>query len=293
MKKIKTEDAINEYLEYVKLKRKKNTYLTIERKLNKHFNPFFKNIFIEDITVKDYLNWQLDINKQDFKYNHKSSLHYAVSGFYDYLSKFYGIENIARKVGNFKNNDVASDGNIWTIDEFKQFIKWVDDEYYKLLFELLYFTGLRKGEALALKWEDINFYTHTLSINKTITRTHELQTPKTRTSYRLITLDEYMINNLRKLYKNNNHDFIFKSITFTTLLRKKNKYCKLAGVKQIKIHEFRHSHACLLFMNDVPIDEISHRLGHSKISITTDTYLKYIPIKEKRVINTLNSLHCF
>ena len=46
-------------------------------------------------------------------------------------------------------------------------------------------------------------------------------------------------------------------------------------------------------MNDVPIDEISHRLGHSKISITTDTYLKYIPIKEKRVINTLNSLHCF
>ena len=43
-------------------------------------------------------------------------------------------------------------------------------------------------------------------------------------------------------------------------------------------------------MNDVPIDEISYRLGHSRISITTDTYLKYLPKKEKRVISTLNSL---
>ena len=158
---------------------------------------------------------------------------------------------------------------------------------------MLYFTGLRKGELLALKWEDINFYERTIKINKTITRTHELQTPKTKSSNRIISLDDEMIRQLKELKINNNDDFIFGNVTFTTLLRKKNYYCDIANVKRIKIHEFRHSHACLLFMNNVPIDQISNRLGHSKISITTDTYLKYIPKNEKRVIMTLNSLHTF
>ena len=87
--------------------------------------------------------------------------------------------------------------------------------------------------------------------------------------------------------------FIFggnDSISFTTLERKKNYYCKLAKVKQIKIHEFRHSHACLLFKNKIEIEDISYRLGHSSISMTMDTYLKYLPKNEKRVISTLNQL---
>lgn len=71
----------------------------------------------------------------------------------------------------------------------------------------------------------------------------------------------------------------------------KNYYCKKANVKQITIHEFRHSHACLLFKNNVPIEDVSHRLGHSTISMTMDVYLKYLPHNEKRVISTLNSIH--
>lgn len=293
MKKIKFEEATENYLKFVKLKKKKNTYLTIERRFRKHIEPFFNNIFIEDIKANDYLKWQLEIDKLEFKYNYKSSLHYTFTDFYNYCSLFYNVDNIAKKVGNFKNNDVIEEGNIWTIQEFNTFISVVDDEYYKILFELLYFTGMRKGEVLALTWKDINFYTNTLTINKTITRNHELQTPKTKSSNRIITLDDYIIENLKNLYKFKTNDLIFEHITFSNLLRKKNYYCKLSGVKQIKIHEFRHSHACLLFINNVPIDEISHRLGHSKISITTDIYLKYIPTKEKRVISTLNSLHCF
>lgn len=292
MKKIKFEKVVEEYLEYVKFKKKKNTYNTIERRFRKHIQPFFKDKYIDDIDIKDYLNWQMEINRKGFKYNYKSSLHYTFSDFYSYCSLFYNIDNISKKIGNFKNNDVKENGSIWTIEEFKKFINSVDNLYYKILFELLYFTGMRKGELLALKWEDVDFYSKTISINKTITRNHELQTPKTKSSNRIISIDDFMLEELKILFTNKN-EFIFKDITFSTLLRKKNYYCKKANVKQIKIHEFRHSHACLLFMNDVPIDEISHRLGHSKISITTDTYLKYIPIKEKRVISTLNSLHCF
>ena len=70
-----------------------------------------------------------------------------------------------------------------------------------------------------------------------------------------------------------------------------SSYCNLSGVKQIKIHEFRHSHACLLFQKNIPIEDISYRLGHRSLSITMDTYLRFLPRNEKRVIDTLNSIY--
>ena len=123
-----------------------------------------------------------------------------------------------------------------------------------------------------------------------ITRTHKINAPKTRTSNRIISIDNILANELKEYMEDYNINNNLFEISFSTLKRKKDYYCDKAHVKRIKIHEFRHSHACLLFKNDVPIDEISYRLGHSRISITTDTYLKYLPKQEKRVISTLNSL---
>lgn len=290
MKKIKFEQALEEYLLFVKLKKKMDTYSTVERRIKKHILPFFNNKYIDELSPFDIIKWQLEIDKLGFKYNYKSSLYYALSNFYLFCSNFYGVENIVKKVGNFKNDEIKEKGNIWTYEEFNQFIESIDNKKYHLLFNLLYFTGIRKGELLALKWEDIDFSNKIISINKTITRNHKLQTPKTKTSNRTIMIDDLLLDELKtySIDKNSN-EFIF-DISFTHLLRVKNYYCKKANVKQIKIHEFRHSHACLLYTHEVPIDQISNRLGHSKISITTDTYLKYLPKNEKRVISTLNSL---
>ena len=154
---------------------------------------------------------------------------------------------------------------------------------------MLFFTGMRKGELLALKWQDINFNNNTININKTITREHELLPPKTNSSNRIISINNNIIVQLYNLKQNtNNNDFIF-NISFTQLKRKKDYYCSLANVNKIKIHEFRHSHACLLFQNKIEIEDISYRLGHSNISMTLSTYLKYLPRNEKRVIKLLNS----
>ncbi|MBP3445544.1 MAG: tyrosine-type recombinase/integrase [Bacilli bacterium] len=107
----------------------------------------------------------------------------------------------------------------------------------------------------------------------------------------LLKLKDYYLKHYEDF---NENCFVFgcnKNISFTNLERMKNYYCKKANVKQITIHEFRHSHACLLFKNNVPIEDVSHRLGHSTISMTMDVYLKYLPHNEKRVISTLNSIH--
>lgn len=280
--------AVEEYLKYSKTIYKKSNYYEQNRKIMKHILPYFKDKDIYKIGIGDIVSWKISIEKYNYSYNYKSYLYYALTSIFDFLVKYYNVDkNYARLEGNFKNNELNKNGNIWTIAEFNQFINSIDDLYYKILFKLLFFTGMRKGELLALKWEDIDFNNKTISINKTITREHEIQTPKTQTSNRIISISDNLINELSKLKQDS--EFIF-DISFTQLKRKKDYYCNLSGVKQIKIHEFRHSHACLLFTNKIEIEDISYRLGHSNISMTMSTYLKYLPRNEKRVVNLLNSL---
>lgn len=304
-------DAIDDYFIYLKSKLKCTTYENNTRKIKLYILAYFRDKNIFKLTTKDYLEWKIFMNSKQFGYSYKSSLHYCFCDFLDYCITFLGLEhNVARMVGNFRNDSLISAGNIWTLDDFDHFIGVVDNQIYNTLFNLLFFTGVRKGEALALTWNDVNFNNKTIFINKSITNKkaydngnkYIITRPKSNKSIRILSIDDNLCDklyNLRNYYKENyvdfdNNFFIFggrNSISFTTLERNKNRYCKIARVKQIKIHEFRHSHACFLFQNDIPVEDISYRLGHSSLSMTMDTYLKYLPRNEKRVINTLNSLH--
>ena len=76
----------------------------------------------------------------------------------------------------------------------------------------------------------------------------------------------------------------------STIGRKKDKYCKLAEVKKIRIHDFRHSHASLLLSMNVPITVISERLGHSDINMTLNTYSHMIPKDEDKAVDILNQI---
>lgn len=238
MKKIKFDEAVENYLQFIKLKRKNDTYITKERRIKKHIVPFFRSRYLQDISIKDYLDWQIYIEHKNLKYNYKSSLHYTFTDFYSYCSLIYNVDNIAKKVGNFKNDDIENNGDIWTLNEFNQFISVIDNPIYKTLFELLYFTGLRIGEALALTFNDLKD-SH-IVINKTMTRFNRnnekiITTPKTKSSNRIISIDEVLnkeLEDLKKYYKKNmkynEQYYIFggdKSISFSTLLRKKNFYC--------------------------------------------------------------------
>ncbi|MCI5702744.1 MAG: site-specific integrase [Erysipelotrichaceae bacterium] len=303
MEKLTFEDAIPQYLSYIKLKIKDSTYENNERIIKTYILKYFKSKSIYDLNLIDFINWQNYINEFNFSYDYKSNLFYNFSGFLDYCILFYDLKNnVAKMFGNFKDDTIKKQGNIWTLEQFNYFINSIKDPIYHCLFNFLYFTGLRKGELLALNFNDIDFNNGTLNVYKQLTKKGTITTPKTKKSNRIIYLDEYLINEvkvLKDIYRNKyinfkNNDFVFgckKYISFTTLKRKKDLYCKNINLEPIKIHEFRHSHAVLLYQNNIPIVDIKNRLGHENINTTIDTYLKYLPKdNEKRVINTLNSI---
>lgn len=306
MKYFLFEQAYLEYVQYLNLKLKKQSLKKIKSRIENHILPFFSKCNIFDITERDFLKWQIYIEKQNFSYSYKKTLHYAFVTFLNYCVLFYELDkNVASRVGNFKNKDsVSNEINFFTIDEFNKFILYIDNEIYKQFFNFIFFTGARIGEAMALKFSDLN--DGYISINKTISKECEngvriVNSPKTHSSNRIIEID-FKLNldllALLEVYQEKYNDFSYdyyifggiKPLSPTTITRIKNLACEKAKIKKIRLHDFRHSHATLLVKNNLMINEISRRLGHSNVSITLNTYVHTDLEQEKKVISTLNSL---
>ena len=295
----------NKYINYKKLKVKEQSIRTIKSRFNTHILPFFKNYSINTINVETYLEWQNKIEENGYTHKYNSSLHTAMVNIFNFGIKFYNLkQNIPSLTGNFRNkNDIYTIQSYWNYQEFKDFITIINDILYKTLFETLFFTGLRLGEALALNWNDFN--NNYLHITKTISKEYHngkriINSPKTKKSIRIVKLDNELIKSLNKLKNMYLKEKEFKNTWFifgglyplspTTITRKKDKYCELANVKQIRIHDFRHSHASHLISLGVPITVISERLGHKDIAMTLNTYSHMFKDDEDKAIDKLNIL---
>lgn len=291
---------------YIKDKRqtlKPKSYISYKSIFENHILPFFKDYKLYEIDNRTYIYWKDYILNKGFSYKYNSCLHICMVNILNYAVNFYGLkENIASKVKNFSSNNYIPKVDFWTYEEFQQFINVVDEEEYRTFFILMYFTGLRLGECLALTWEDyINNY---IDINKNISRgegnNYLITTPKTLSSIRKVQLDNYTISALnnhkikcqrRKDF--NEKQFIFggnKPLARTTIATRKNEYCKKANIKRIRIHDLRHSNASLLLSRGVPITVISKRLGHKDITTTLNKYSHLVPLDEDRAINILNGM---
>lgn len=305
-------ELFEEYLKYSENTVKLTTIATIKQKINKHVMSYFESKKINNISVNDIRIWQNEMNRKNYSIKYLTSIFNALTTVLNYGVKYHNLNvNVAIKNGNFKDpNTLKKEMEVWSLDEFNRFnnsiiIKTEIDLIYKVFYNFLYWTGSRRGEAKALTWEDITNSFYTITINKTCTSKikdipYLITPPKTKSSIRTISLPKTLILLLEELYKQeikrdgfSKKHFVFgfdKPLSDTTIETKKNKYCELANIKKIRIHDFRHSHASLLIYEGLNIVEVAKRLGHSDISMTLNTYSHLMPNSDDKLINTLDNL---
>ena len=254
----------------------------------------FKELKLKKITVAYCQKVVIKLSKSYVLYNHYLSVinrifKYAV--LMDILNS-----NPFDKVIKPKSRQTQRKGNFLTKEELKEFLKLAQTatlSYFFPLVHLMAYTGLRQGEALALKWSDIDFENKKITVNKTavwIKGKQTLQTPKTKNSKRVISIDPTTLSILKswkkdqiKIYfKNGKHfegdeNFIFTNqqgdwVQTHNFIPYFKRFVTSHALKPITPHGLRHTHASLLFSAGVEPKNISDRLGHSTVQITLDLY---------------------
>ena len=251
-----------------------------------------------------------EINSKNLATRTKNDLYKYLKSVLNYGTRWYNFtyNNMYSKMVNFNNpNELPKEMQYYTYEEFKQFISCEDDLMFKTLFEVLYYCGLRRGEIRGLAWEDINFENQTIYINKNIVavknndKNYTISTPKTKKSKRQIPLTPSLTEHLKELYEISKKHYGFNSkwfvfgdtdpITNGRIRYRKNKIAKLAKVKQIRLHDFRHSCASLLINNGASVTLVANYLGHSKIEETLETYSHLFKSKLDELVNIIDNLN--
>jgi Site-specific recombinase XerD len=290
---------ISLYMEDCKARLKPTTYAGKEFLINAHVTPFFGNMPLNAITATTIRKWQTELiaNPNNYSNTYLKTIHNQVSAIFNFACKYYKlVENPARICGAMGKKN-ADSMQFWTLDEFKRFIAVVSDKIVsETVFNLLFWTGMRSGELLALTLNDFDFEAKIVSVNKNYARLKNedlILEPKTPKSKRKIALSPFICDMVKE-YASKLVDYEPSERLFTVtkhyLTHEMDRGCKKSGVKKIRIHDLRHSHASLLIEMGFSPLLISERLGHEDIKTTLQTYSHLYPNKQAEVAAKLQAL---
>ena len=232
---------------------KESTWQTKENIIQQKILPYFENYKINEITTKDVRAWQNEMlayrNEENKPYSssYLKTLHNQLSAIFNYAVRFYDLRsNPAAKAGNMGSEE-RKEMLFWTKEEYQKFSEVMMDKpisYYA--FQMLYWTGIREGELLALTPADFDFEKGTVKISKTYQRIKGedmITSPKTKKSNRTVQMPDFLCTEMQEFfnmqYGLKRKDRIF-NITKSYLHHEMDRGSKAAGVKRIRIHDLRH-----------------------------------------------------
>jgi integrase len=259
--------------------------------------PYFGNKRVNDITAADIRQWQNELIKMGYSPTYLKTINNQLSAIFNYAVRYYDLKsNPCVKAGSMGKSK-AEEMDFWTGEEFRKFIDSVMNKRLSYMaFMTLYWTGMRMGELLALNPKDIDLEKRTISITKSYQRLGKkdvITPPKTPKSKRVITIPEFLAADIKdymdSLYDLQENDRLFP-ITKYYLEHEMQRGIKESGVKQIRVHDLRHSHASMLIELGFSPLEIANRLGHEKVQTTMDTYSHLYPNKQVEVARQLDGI---
>ena len=257
--------------------------------------PYFGNKRVNDITAADIRQWQNELIKIGYSPTYLKTINNQLSAIFNYAVRYYDLKsNPCAKAGSMGKSK-AEEMDFWTGEEFRRFIDSVMNKRLSYMaFMTLYWTGMRLGELLALNPKDVDLEKRTISITKSYQRLGKkdvITPPKTPKSKRVITIPEFLAADIKdymdSLYDLEN-DRLFP-ITKYYLEHEMQRGIKESGVKRIRVHDLRHSHASMLIELGFSPLEIANRLGHEKVETTLNTYAHLYPNKQTKLAERLDS----
>lgn len=258
--------------------------------------PYFGNKRVNDITAADIRQWQNELIKMGYSPTYLKTINNQLSAIFNYAVRYYDLKsNPCVKAGSMGKSK-AEEMDFWTGEEFRKFIDSVMNKRLSYMaFMTLYWTGMRMGELLALNPKDIDLEKRTISITKSYQRLGKkdvITPPKTPKSKRVITIPEFLAADIKdymdSLYDLQENDRLFP-ITKYYLEHEMQRGIKESGVKRIRVHDLRHSHASMLIELGFSPLEIANRLGHEKVETTLNTYAHLYPNKQTKLAERLDS----
>ena len=258
--------------------------------------PYFGNKRVNDITAADIRQWQNELIKMGYSPTYLKTINNQLSAIFNYAVRYYDLKsNPCAKAGSMGKSK-AEEMDFWTVEEFRKFIDSVMNKRLSYMaFMTLYWTGMRLGELLALNPKDVDLEKRTISITKSYQRLGKkdvVSPPKTPKSKRVITIPEFLATDIKdymdSLYGLQENDRLFP-ITKYYLEHEMQRGIKESGVKRIRVHDLRHSHASMLIELGFSPVEIANRLGHEKVETTLNTYAHLYPNKQTKLAERLDS----
>lgn len=304
------EEVYSQWFKVYKNTVKESTYVKTEELFNNHIVPAIGNYMISQIKpfhLQDAVDdWHKRLSKYKVIYNYmKRVFKYAL------IQEFIQANPTDKVIVPTKKIEYTTyerEKYFYSKPELEHLMKVLqghEPHKWYTVFRLLAYSGIRRGEALALTWGDIDLKEHTLDINKTLAQGEYnsliVQPPKSEAGIRKIGLDRGTIQVLRQWKieqaefllgrgfnamqpdqlvfsneKNNSH------LNFAAFRSAFERICERHGIEFLHIHGFRHTHASLLFEAGLKMDEVKERLGHEKIETTMDIYTHVTPERKDK-----------
>ena len=304
----------NEYIESKKHEIREASLKTCRDSLTNHVLSTLKDKKLSALTIQVLEKWKTEIDEKDLAFFTKQSIFDQFRAMLNYAVKFeYMQNNTLSHIGNFKNAAKAKNElNFYTAEEFLKFSRVAKEKAekkeglyewnYYVFFNIAFYTGLRKGEIQALKWRDIegDILHVRRSLSQKLGGGDRETPPKNLTSFRSLQMPDPLRKILDEHYdkykkaERFSHDWRVcggvEPLRDSTLQKRNIELSKTADIKQIRIHDFRHSHVILLANEGINIQEIARRLGNAKIEETWNTYAHLYPREEERAVQILNKI---
>lgn len=256
--------------------------------------PHFGACQLKHLTKQELHIWQDELwsstnpkTNDYYSYKYLSKIRTYFSAFLSWCSERYeGFTNYILQVKKPKRRTPKQEMKFWTREEFNKFIKVVDNPTYYTLFSTLFYTGRRKGEVLSLSPNDVGL--DSIKFNKSLTRKTLDDSPYKITSTKTEKVASTPIcpplKEILHNYDAPQGPFFFGGdtpLTDNTIRRAFNRYCEIAGVKQIRIHDLRHSFVSMLIHLGANLTVVADLIGDTLAQVTKTYAHLYEEDKQK------------